>query len=62
MTDIKFYLLARLREASTWRGIIALLTAAGVALDQAQIEAIVTAGLAVIGVIGVFFRDAGNIE
>ena len=62
MEDIKWYLLARLREASTWRGIMALLTAAGVALNPTQIEAIVTAGLAVIGVIGVFFRDAGNIE
>lgn len=57
MEDIKTYVLSRLREASTWRGIMALLTAAGVALDPTQIEAIVTAGLAVIGVIGVFFSD-----
>ena len=62
MEDFKFYLLARLREASTWRGIMALLTAAGVALEPAQIEAIVIAGLAVIGVIGVFFSDKGAKE
>ncbi len=57
MSDIKQYLLDRLREASTWRGIMALLMAAGVALSPAQIEAIITAGLSVIGVIGVFFSD-----
>ena len=57
MSDIQQYLLDRLREASTWRGIMALLTAAGVAISPAQMDAIVTAGLAVIGVIGVFFRD-----
>lgn len=51
------YIYSRLMEASTWRGIMALLTAVGVALNPEQQAAIITAGLAVIGVIGVFFKD-----
>jgi hypothetical protein len=51
------FILARGKEASTWRGIVALLTAAGVALDPAQADAIVALGLAAIGAIGVFFAD-----
>lgn len=57
MDDIKFYLINRLREPSTWRGILALLTAAGVAISPEQIEAVVTTGLALIGLIGVFTSD-----
>lgn len=51
------YLLDRAKEASTWRGIVALLTALGVALTPEQQNAIITAGLGLIGVIGVFFGD-----
>ncbi len=51
------YILERAKEASTWRGIIALLTALGVALTPEQQNAIITAGLGIIGVIGVFFGD-----
>lgn len=47
----------RLKEASTWRGLIALVTAAGVTITPEQTEAIVAAGLAVIGLIGVFMPD-----
>jgi hypothetical protein len=54
---MKTYLLARLAEASTWRGFIYLLTALGLSLGAAQVEAIITAGLALSGVIGVFFAD-----
>lgn len=54
---MKDFILARGKEASTWRGIIALLTAAGVSLEPAQANAIVALGLAVIGAIGVFFAD-----
>jgi len=50
-------MLLRLREASTWRGIIALATAAGIQFTDAQAAAVVAAGLAVIGLIGVFFQD-----
>jgi hypothetical protein len=54
---MKNFILARGREASTWRGIVALVTAAGIAISPEQGEAIVALGLAVIGAIGVFFAD-----
>ncbi len=54
---MKDYLLERLSEPSTWRGICALVTAAGVAIDPGQVEAIIVAGLAAIGLIGAFTRD-----
>lgn len=54
---MKDYLLARLKEASTWRGLTALLTAVGVALSPDQVNAIVSAGLALMGVLGVFTKD-----
>lgn len=45
-----------LSEASTWRGIIMLLMAAGIQVDPAQQTAIIQAGLAVAGLIAVFFK------
>lgn len=54
---MKEFILNRFSEASTWRGIVALLTAAGITLNPAQTEAIIAAGLALIGVIGAFFPD-----
>lgn len=56
------YVLARLKEASTWRGIIAIVTACGVALSPEQIEAIIATGLALMGIVGAFFPDATNPE
>jgi len=52
------FILNRGREASTWRGILALITAAGVAISPEQTEAIVALGLAAIGALGVFTKDA----
>jgi hypothetical protein len=57
MTDITNFILDRLDEPSTWRGFIALLTAAGVALSPEQADAIVATGLALIGLFGVFTKD-----
>ena len=51
------YMLARLKEASTWRGILGLLTAAGITISPEQIDKIIAAGLAAMGVIGAFFGD-----
>jgi len=51
------YIIDRLKEASTWRGIIGLLTAAGVTISPEMIEQIVAAGLAVMGIIGMVFKD-----
>lgn len=45
-----------LGEASTWRGMIFLITALGVQFDPDQIDAIVATGLAIHGLIGVFWR------
>lgn len=55
---MKNYILARLHEASTWRGLTAGLTAVGVVLSPAQRDAIIALGLAVMGTIGVFFPDS----
>jgi len=54
------YVIKRLGEASTWRGIVAFVTALGVVLTPEQVNAIVAAGLALIGIIGVFTKDKGN--
>lgn len=56
------YLYNRFSEASTWRGIIGIITAAGVAVSPEQVEAIVVCGLGIMGVIGVFFPDAKKAE
>ena len=51
------YLPARLKEASTWRGIALLLTAFGVQVAPDVQEAVISVGIAVAGAIGVFFPD-----
>lgn len=57
MSEMIEYLLQRLNEPSTWRGIIVILTGLGVALDPSQIEAIVATGLTIAGLIGAFTKD-----
>jgi len=49
--------LYRLSEPSTWRGLIALLTAGGIVLSPDQSSAIIAAGLAVIGAINVIRKE-----
>jgi hypothetical protein len=52
------YIIARLKEPSTWRGIIlAVVGAVGWKLSAGQVEAMTTAGLAVVGLIATFFPD-----
>ena len=51
------WVLARLREPSSWRGLVWLATVAGLSLRPDQAEAIVTAGMALAGLLGVFLRD-----
>lgn len=48
---------ARLREPSTWRGLAWMLTALGITLNPAQIDAIIAVGMAIAGLIGVFAAD-----
>ncbi|OWY40059.1 hypothetical protein CEK28_04810 [Xenophilus sp. AP218F] len=54
---LKRYLLARLREPSTWRGVVLVATACGLMLSPQQQEAIVTAGLALAGLVGAALPD-----
>jgi len=51
------YILERLGEASTWRGFIAFATAGGLAMTPDLTTAIVAAGMSVMGLAGVFFKD-----
>lgn len=55
--QMKTYLLDRLREPSTWRGLTVFLTAAGVALDPESIDYIIATGLGVAGLIGALTKD-----
>lgn len=52
------WLLARFKEPSTWRGLVWLATVFGLSLRPDQAEAIVSVGMAVAGLLGVFLNDA----
>lgn len=54
------YLLARLKEPSTWRGLILLATAAGIHLSPDQIAALSAVGMALAGAVGAFSVDKGG--
>jgi uncharacterized membrane protein len=51
------YFMERLSEPSTWRGILAVLTACGIAFSPDQADKIVAGGLALIGLVGAFSSD-----
>lgn len=51
------YLIARLSEPSTYRGIFALLTAMGIAIQPDQAAAITALGLSLIGCVNVFRKE-----
>lgn len=48
--------ITRFSQESTWRGLIAMLTAFGVVMDPAKSDAIIAAGLFIIGTIN-FAKD-----
>lgn len=52
------YILDRLKEPSTWRGILAMVTAVGVKLHPELQEAIISAGLALIGLVNIFRKES----
>ena len=54
---MKEYVKERLKDPSTWRGIILLLTAVGVPIAPAMGEAIICVGLALAGGVGVVTPD-----
>lgn len=51
------FLLRRLHEPSTWRGLVLILTAFGAGFSPEQKEAIVVFGLAIAGALGAFIPD-----
>ena len=57
---MKEFLKARLTEPSTWRGVFALLGAAGIALSPGQQDAILIVVLGVLGVLGIGTKDTGS--
>jgi hypothetical protein len=54
------YLLSRLKEPSTWRGLVILATSCGLTLSPEQSDAILAVGLLCAGLIGVFTPDKGK--
>lgn len=55
--SMKYYLLDRVKEPSTWRGAILFLTAIGVPIAPELQTAIVSAGLGIAGLLGVLTAD-----
>ncbi len=51
------YILDRLTENSTWRGIVFIASAAGIVIDPSKANAIAAAGMAVVGAINVFRKQ-----
>jgi hypothetical protein len=54
---MKAYVLERMKEPSTWRGLVLLLTALGVPLAPGVSDAIIAAGLGLAGLIGAVMPD-----
>ena len=52
------YLKARLYELSTWRGLVLILTAAGMKIFPLMKDNIIIGGIALAGALGLFFRDS----
>ena len=57
MKKIFDYALMRLRERSTWLGLVSLLTALGIVLTSAQQEYVIAAGSALAGLIATLTPD-----
>lgn len=57
MNAIAHYVIPRLKERSTYVGIVGILTALGVVIDPAYIDVALVVGAAVAGVIGVVWKD-----
>ena len=51
------YILDRLKEPSSWRGLVLIATAFGVTLNPDLVSAIIAVGTGLAGVIGFVFKD-----
>lgn len=58
MDMLKLYVVNRAKEASTWRGVVMLLTAVGLKITPEMADAIIGVGIAVAGAVGVLFPDS----
>lgn len=51
------YILDRLNETSTWRGIVGVLTGLGVKVRPDLAESIIAAGIALMGIVNIFRKE-----
>lgn len=58
MDMLKLYVVNRAKEASTWRGVIMLLTAVGLNISPEMADAIISVGIAVAGAVGMLLPDS----
>jgi hypothetical protein len=58
MKNFLLYIAARLRERSTWLGLVSLATALGIVLTPEMSEAVIAAGMSVAGLLSVVTGDA----
>ena len=56
------YILARLKEPSTWRGIFMFLTGVGISIEPAMYAQITTIGISIVGLIGILTKDKKDEE
>lgn len=52
------YLIERLKEPSTWRGLVMIATAAGAHWSPEHQEAVITVGLSLAGIAGALMPDS----
>ena len=53
------YIIDRLKEPSSWRGLVMIATAFGVSVNPELLSSIIAAGTGLAGIIGVVFKDKG---
>ncbi|MDX2334087.1 hypothetical protein [Brevundimonas vesicularis] len=58
MNFVRDYILPRLKERSTYVGLVALATAFGIVVDPALVDVALAVGAAIGGVIGIVWKDA----
>ena len=51
------YIMDRLQEPSTWRGLVFVISAAGITLEPSKANAIAAAGMALVGAINIFRKE-----
>ena len=58
MDMLKLYVVNRAKEASTWRGVVMLLTALSLNISPEMADAIIGVGIAVAGLVGILLPDS----